>query len=97
MKDFPLVNEIYAEEFGLNKPARSTVQVAGLPLGASIEIECIVRSARDKETPKAQSAQRKTGREEERNSQLIKWENNGLRINLKTQSFCPVLLYTKLS
>ena len=41
MADFPVVNEIYAEEFGDHKPARSTVQVAGLPLGAAVEIECV--------------------------------------------------------
>ncbi len=41
MADFPVVNPIYAEAFGDHKPARSTVQVAGLPLGALIAIECI--------------------------------------------------------
>ena len=41
MADFPVVNGLYAEAFGDHKPARSTVQVAGLPLGALIEIECI--------------------------------------------------------
>ena len=41
MADFPVVNGIYAEAFGDHKPARSTIQVAALPLGASIEIECI--------------------------------------------------------
>ena len=41
MADFPVVNGIYAEAFGDHKPARSTVQLAALPLGASIEIECI--------------------------------------------------------
>ena len=41
MADFPVVNGIYAEAFGDHKPARSTVQVAALPLGASIEIEFI--------------------------------------------------------
>jgi len=33
------VNEVYAEAFGEHAPARSTVQVAALPLGAMIEIE----------------------------------------------------------
>ena len=41
MDDFPVVNEIYAKEFGQHRPARSTVQVAALPLKALIEIECI--------------------------------------------------------
>jgi 2-iminobutanoate/2-iminopropanoate deaminase len=42
MADFPKINPIYAEAFGDHKPARSTVAVAGLPLGALIEIEVIV-------------------------------------------------------
>jgi 2-iminobutanoate/2-iminopropanoate deaminase len=37
--DFATVNGIYAEAFGDHKPARSTVQVAGLPAGALVEIE----------------------------------------------------------
>ena len=37
--DFPAVNAAYAEIFGDHKPARSTFQVAGLPAGASVEIE----------------------------------------------------------
>jgi len=40
MADFALVNEIYAGFFRLHKPARSTVQVAALPLEARVEIEC---------------------------------------------------------
>ncbi|MFZ5562406.1 MAG: RidA family protein [Thermodesulfobacteriota bacterium] len=41
MADFGQVNEIYAAFFGDHRPARSTVQVAALPLGARVEIECI--------------------------------------------------------
>lgn len=41
MADFPKVNPIYEEAFHGHKPARSTVAVAGLPLGALIEIEII--------------------------------------------------------
>jgi 2-iminobutanoate/2-iminopropanoate deaminase len=37
--NFAAMNEVYAEMFGNHKPARSTVQVAALPLGAAIEIE----------------------------------------------------------
>ena len=37
--DFATVNAVYAEAFGDHKPARSTVQVAGLPAGALVEIE----------------------------------------------------------
>lgn len=39
--DFPAMNAIYASYFGDHKPARSTVQVAKLPLGAPIEIDFI--------------------------------------------------------
>src|SRR5690606_35092497 len=39
MQDFPAMNAIYAEEFGEHRPARSTVAVAALPVGARIEIE----------------------------------------------------------
>jgi 2-iminobutanoate/2-iminopropanoate deaminase len=41
MGDFPAMNAIYEEHFGAHKPARSTVEVAKLPLGALVEIECI--------------------------------------------------------
>lgn len=41
MAEFPKLNAIYAEHFGDHKPARSTVQVAGLPLGCRVEIEAI--------------------------------------------------------
>lgn len=41
MADFPAFNEVYAEYFGAGKPARSTVQVAQLPLNARVEVECI--------------------------------------------------------
>jgi len=39
---FPRVNAVYAEHFGSSpRPARSTVQVAALPLGAQLEIDAI--------------------------------------------------------
>lgn len=41
LNDFAKMNTIYAEEFGENKPARSTVQVARLPKDVLIEIECV--------------------------------------------------------
>lgn len=41
MSDFPVLNTLYAAAFLTHKPARSTVQVAALPLGAKVEIECI--------------------------------------------------------
>lgn len=42
LADFPVMNALYAEAFGDHKPARSTIQVAALPLGARVEIECVV-------------------------------------------------------
>jgi 2-iminobutanoate/2-iminopropanoate deaminase len=41
MSDFPNMNSVYAQFFPENQPARSTVQVAALPKGALVEIECI--------------------------------------------------------
>ena len=41
MGDFAKMNSVYAEFFPENPPARSTVQVAGLPKGALVEIECV--------------------------------------------------------
>ena len=41
MKDFPLVNEIYGRALGDARPARSTVQVSGLPRGVLVEIEAV--------------------------------------------------------
>lgn len=42
MADFPAVNEIYGRALGDARPARSTVQVAGLPRGVLVEIEAVV-------------------------------------------------------
>lgn len=42
MKDFPHVNEVYARVMGDARPARSTVQVSGLPRGVLVEIDLIV-------------------------------------------------------
>jgi 2-iminobutanoate/2-iminopropanoate deaminase len=41
MAEFPKMNEVYAMYFNENPPARATVQAAGLPRGARVEIECI--------------------------------------------------------
>jgi len=41
MSDFAQVNEIYAGYFGESLPARSTVEVAGLPKDVLVEIDCI--------------------------------------------------------
>ena len=39
MGDFPEMNAVYKECFGSHKPARATIEVAKLPLGAGVEIE----------------------------------------------------------
>ncbi|HZI28583.1 MAG TPA: RidA family protein [Gemmatimonadaceae bacterium] len=41
MKDFPRMNDVYAAVMGDARPARSTVQVAGLPRGVLVEIELV--------------------------------------------------------
>ncbi|RMG90540.1 MAG: RidA family protein [Zetaproteobacteria bacterium] len=41
MADFSEVNTIYAEWLGSHRPARSTVQVAALPLQARVEIDLV--------------------------------------------------------
>jgi 2-iminobutanoate/2-iminopropanoate deaminase len=41
MADFARVNAIYGEVFAHEPPARSTVQVAALPLGGLVELEVI--------------------------------------------------------
>jgi len=41
LSHFPTVNEIYAKWLGDARPARSTVQVTGLPRGALVEIDAV--------------------------------------------------------
>lgn len=41
MADFPAMNEVYAQYFQANPPARSTVQAAKLPRDVQVEIDCI--------------------------------------------------------
>src|SRR5437867_4747269 len=41
LADFAGMNEVYARYFSADFPARSTIQVAALPKGASVEIEVI--------------------------------------------------------
>jgi 2-iminobutanoate/2-iminopropanoate deaminase len=41
MNDFAAMNEVYKKQFSEPYPARSTIGVAALPLGASVEIELI--------------------------------------------------------
>jgi 2-iminobutanoate/2-iminopropanoate deaminase len=39
MDDYPAMNEVYMEVFGDTRPARSAIGVAGLPIGALVEVE----------------------------------------------------------
>jgi len=41
--DFATVNELYGDFMGDHRPARSTVEVAGLPKGARVEIDLVAR------------------------------------------------------
>ena len=41
MRDFPRMNEVYAQAMGDARPARSTVQVSGLPRGVLVEIDLV--------------------------------------------------------
>lgn len=41
INDYGQVNEIYAQFFGEDAPAREAVQVAALPRGARVEISCV--------------------------------------------------------
>jgi 2-iminobutanoate/2-iminopropanoate deaminase len=42
MKDFPTMNEVYARAFGAHRPARTTVEVSGLPgPGLLVEIDAV--------------------------------------------------------
>ncbi|MFD9891977.1 Rid family detoxifying hydrolase [Amycolatopsis sp. NPDC059027] len=43
MNDFAAMNEVYAEMFDQPYPARTTIGVAALPLGAAVEIEIIAK------------------------------------------------------
>jgi 2-iminobutanoate/2-iminopropanoate deaminase len=42
MHDFPRLNDVYARVMGDARPARSTVQVSGLPRGVLVEIDLVV-------------------------------------------------------
>ena len=42
--DFSEVNKLYAEVFGPDYQARTCVEVSALPMGLSIEVECIAKA-----------------------------------------------------
>jgi 2-iminobutanoate/2-iminopropanoate deaminase len=44
LADFQGMNEVYARRVGDSPPARSTIEVAGLPSGALIELEAIAET-----------------------------------------------------
>ncbi len=41
LAEFGAMNAVYAEFFGEHRPARSTIQIAALPRGSRVEIECV--------------------------------------------------------
>lgn len=43
MNDFSAMNEVYRTQFSEPHPARTTIGVASLPLGARVKIEMIAR------------------------------------------------------
>jgi len=43
MKDYPVVNEVYAKVFTGVAPARAAMAVAGLPMDARVEIDAVAR------------------------------------------------------
>lgn len=43
MADFPALNAVYGRHFDAPYPARTTIAVAALPLGASVEIDLVAR------------------------------------------------------
>lgn len=47
LADFTKINTVYGEFFTSEHPARSCVQVAALPLGALVEIECVAQRSAD--------------------------------------------------
>jgi 2-iminobutanoate/2-iminopropanoate deaminase len=44
LADFASMNQVYAETFTEPYPARTTVAVAGLPMGARVEIDLVARA-----------------------------------------------------
>jgi 2-iminobutanoate/2-iminopropanoate deaminase len=47
MEDFSAMNEVYGQYFKENPPARATVQAAGLPRNARVEIEVIALAGKE--------------------------------------------------
>lgn len=66
MKDFGVVNEVYARFFGAVKPARSTVAVSALPLQALVEIEAVALVPPAAESPKQTKAKKKKAKDKKK-------------------------------
>src|SRR5260221_6356689 len=47
MSDFVAMNGIYAKDFSQPFPARTTIAVAALPLGACVKIDLVVKASSD--------------------------------------------------
>ena len=47
LKDFAAVNQAYGSYFASEPPARACVQVAALPLGGLVEVECVAARQAD--------------------------------------------------
>ena len=62
-RDFPKFNQVYREVFSKDPPARATVQVAGLNLGARVEIQMIAARPARVPSEAATSAARAIGAE----------------------------------
>ena len=45
MGDFAAMNAVYAKHFKAPYPARTTIAVSALPLGANVEIDVVVATA----------------------------------------------------
>ena len=43
MADFSIMNAVYGRQFEVPYPARTTIAVAALPLGAAVEIDIVAR------------------------------------------------------
>lgn len=56
LNDFKAMNDVYSIYFPDQPPARSTIQVAGLPKGARVEIEAIAMAEAVPKSPKIYSA-----------------------------------------
>jgi len=41
LKNYKLINTLYGEKFSKDPPARETVQVVALPVGAHVEVSCV--------------------------------------------------------